>query len=96
MKALHNATAKTQAFWGVDQETAEMMCLFVAMRQLIRDDAEDIWERMHQRFPGLFELRKIRCMECETVIVFQAADGTIAVRDDGELICLECKGTEIS
>lgn len=95
MTVLDNATAKTQAFWGLDKDTAEMMCLFVAMRQLIHDDVARHWEEMHAEFPFLFELRKIRCMECETVIVFFPADGTIAVRDDGELICLECTPAQV-
>jgi len=91
MKALDSAIRKTQAWWGVDKDTAEHICIFLAMRQLINPDAEVIWDEMHKAFPNLFSIRKIRCVKCEQVIVFWPNDGTITVRDDGELICLDCQ-----
>jgi len=40
MKALDSAIRKTQAWWGVDKDTAEHICIFLAMRQLINPDAK--------------------------------------------------------
>jgi len=91
MKALDKAIRKTQAWWGVDRNTAETMVLFVATKQLICDDSEYLLAALHRQFPDLLSLRSIRCIVCDQVIVFFPTDGTIAVRDDGELICLDCK-----
>ena len=90
MKKIDDQIRNTQAFWGVDKETATSLVQFVAMQQLITDDAELLWDKMHEAYPGLFAPRQIKCMACEVVIKFWPTDGTIAVRDDGELICLDC------
>ena len=91
MSVIEKQIRTTQTVWGLDKDTAESMVMFVAMRQLVHDDDELLWEEFSHAYPTLHQPRKIRCVECAMVIEFFPFDSTIAVRDDGELTCLDCE-----
>ena len=88
MNALLQSTQHIQAVWGLDKNTAETLVLMMGIYDLLGDDTAAIWKRIQKEFPLLLSWRKIRCQECGAVIDFFPNDGTIAVRDDGELICI--------